>query len=440
MQNQHQVEGAQKLIKKPARRSRGGRKKKQANQMNPKNFNFKFGGYSEGDRFRDEVLRVVRAYSDRDLTKQEQNLASAMLDPGHSFQAMKDASAFPDDQSTGNEIFQNPCQLDLDINVLSGKTCLIFAINHPLIACLIVNDGVWSAVPWPETVVGKNPGRYFVDKGILAFRKLAGGITVHNATPSNDRGGMCYSDIIRTSWINQSPSIVVSPPTTTDVNNPTIYGLPGTAADFLSSDSYQTESDRGAYAIARPTSFEFKETANGVMALSGIYPRDTAIGAGDKEHQMRYLKQGSSKTDLGTPLTYLSTLTTVGSKPVIVPFDFDSFEVPSILYQSPSRDQLLHVKLHALWEYQMEADLEAGFSKKLKTPNKHFVDSVKEGMAQFPQLLPPEYNSWGAVGRWFQNLYKGLKPALDPLISASVGPLGGNAINTALDSLSRVKI
>lgn len=438
------LEGAKKPMSDGSRRSRGSRRgkkndKKIKNQIKPIS-KFSFGGYSKGDAFRDEVLRAVIELTKRDLTKAEQCLAEAMLDPGHSYENMKAACAFPDGASLGNEICHNPMQLDFDITVGAGSTHLVYAINHPIIAAIGINAGNWYAIPWPNTMAIKNPGRWFLDKGILSYRKLASSITADNITPMNDRGGMCYSDIIRSKWSLQQASAAMNPAVNTDCNNPCVYGLSSTASDFTSSESYRTGSEKGAYVIGRPYNLEWVEVPSGQNSLSGQYPSDTLIGIADKDHQLKYTQLNGVQTTVGTSMTYLASWPIVGGKPVIVPFCFDNFEVQGICYQAPAKDQLIHIKIHALWEYQLESGKEANFPKKEAVPNEQFVKAIKDAALLFPQQLPPEYNSWGAVGRWFQNLYKGLKPALDPLISTSLGPIAGTAINSSLDALSRYTI
>jgi len=371
------------------------------------------------------------------LSKGEQALAMAILDPCHSATALSDASPFPD--TLLKSVITVPMQTDLELSVPANGSLIITLINHPIIAAVYrySNLAKWYAIPHTVTKTSANPGTWMADNKLNLCRCLGKGMTVTNCTANIQKAGLSYSS----AWevtptcanLNSAPSSIGALN-----NNCTYNGIPSTPAEFLTRPGYRTNDKKGAYVQARRIDWLPHGVGdNGqISSVLGVPATGTKLDA--------LCCTPASQADTVAPVAtdvvfYESGVTGYQNDSICnVPTLCDGTDIVGVCLISGSQSQTYHVKIHALYEFTQEAMTLPMMRSTSAEPNLQLVKKIDIALDALDRFWPEDYNSAGAVWNWFKNFYNsGADKVIKPLLGSL--PMGG-IVSGLTDSLMKMKM
>jgi len=366
------------------------------------------GGVGDHGRIR-EMLK-----SRHNLTREEQALVFACLDPGHAIEACRDACPYPDNMM-GHNVFKQPGQFDLDLTINGAQSVQISTCSNPAIACLVKysSGATVYAYYWPHCAAAKPdcPGYFMEALKFNGVRCLGKSVTISNITEAQNIGGMCYSNNFELTQKIDSPVLIGSSLHTAIANNPVVVDWPATPAEFFGVGSYTTHDQRGCYLVGRPYSMECRKPENIQQNMSTVWGT-TAIDATSRANTLWF---NNATDQQGAPASLI--LNGSGGLPVPVPGLVDNMNTSMALFQCPSVAQTLHIKVHALFEFTMDPRSIYRQLGQKSTPNHDLCVEIENARQLLPQSYPESWNGGGKVLQWFKDRWNQVK-----------GPLGRAAI------------
>jgi len=179
-------------------------------------------------------------------------------------------------------------------------------------------------------------------------------------------------------------------------------------------------------------SFEQNKITVGANQISSAYLPASAPLASDACN-LYQARTGGNVVMTGTmPIIYDTSCGYAANARVTGPGFGDGFDMIAVGISAPAFDQLIHVKVHALFEYTVEGMSNGMFLGRKAEPSETLADVIAESFDMLPRMLPASYNSLGAVWRWFQDFYnKRGKAYIEPLLRGVplVGPVAAEAVD-----------
>jgi len=400
---------------------------------------FKRTNYSTADPIHSTRYSRAVKKSLPPLSYQEEALAVSMLDPGHSIDAIYQATPFPDGKMTADS-YMLQGQIDNDISLSTdGDYVNVFLLNHPLISMMVIGviggASIRQCFPWNFNTSFKNPGLFLQGNGINGIRCLGKSMTCTNETPNQTRGGIWYS-----SSIDSEPKLYnvdpVEPHLAANLGfNPGYEGIPHLKETMLAKPGYQVHDRDGVYVIARTTDgFDPHSTISEQYNVDPIYvDMDTTIPGTANFNALRYSTPASAITIPSTNVLWGNG--GAYGLSVIVPCISDGSNIPCIHFSKPSGvAQTLHFKIHGLWEYVTRNNPNMSIQRPMKVhPNELLVQAIISSMEGLPTSMSSRDNDLATIWKRFKKIYnspvmkKYLRPAFDTIV-----PWGGK-VSRAVD-------